>query len=202
MQAPRLSQRHAEVLGYIFVGKTNEEIGTILGLSVLTIKNHVGKIIAALGAYNRQNAIWLALKAGILQPPQPEGQVVVVVPPPAPPATVTADDWLSAGNVHLSPMLHFAMANDRPLELAGVRFRLLEAFLRSPGRCLTRQHLLDHTHGHAVSVEERTVYMHVHRLRHSLREAGADHDVFAERGVGYRFGPVLSCAASASASRQ
>ncbi len=188
MTQPLLSKRCAEVLGWVFVGKTNEEIATILGLTTPTVKNHLRKIVARLGAYNRQNAVYLALKAGILQPPQPDVAPVPVPPPPVP-ATVTADDWLSAGNVHVSPSLRIAMANDRVLDLVGVQFRLLEVLLKRPGACLTRQKLLDHTHGSAA-VEERTVDINVHRLRKTLREAGADHDVLVERGIGYRIGPV------------
>lgn len=185
---PRLTKRRIEVLQWAFVGKTNEEIAGLLGLCRLTVKNHMQKIIAALGAYNRQNAIYHALQRGVLKPPELIVGVVVP-PPPAPVEPVTADDWLSAGNVHLSPSLRVAMANEKTLDLAGVRFRLLEALLLSKGRPLTRQHLLDHTHG-LDAVEERTIDIHAHRLRAVLVKAGADHTVLTERGIGYRLGPV------------
>lgn len=185
----RLSKRCTEVLGWVFVGKSNEEIGVILGLRTCTVKNHVAKIIRKLGAYNRQNAIYQALKYGLLQAPQPEGPPTVVPPPPAPPVTVHADDWLSAGNVHLSPSLRIAIANEKTLDVAGVRFRLLEALLKRPGFPLSRRQILDHTHGHEP-VAERTVDIHVHRLRVTLEASGADHTVHAERGVGFRIGPV------------
>jgi DNA-binding response OmpR family regulator len=73
-----------------------------------------------------------------------------------------------------------------------VRFRLLQALLERAGRILNRQYLLDAMHGHAKAVEERTVDVQVSWLRMTLREAGVDHDVHTERGIGYRLGPCVA----------
>lgn len=194
MERPRLSKRQREVLDYLFTGKEYEEIGLILGLSRGTVKNHVHCLFDKLGTYNRQGAVWQGLRFGFLIPPPlacpPEDDMpTVIAPPPAPPATRTADDWLSVGNLHLSPSLRIVVGNNKVLEVSGVRFRLLQALLECSGRTLSRQRLLDAMHGDKA-VEERTVDVNVGRLRRTLRAAGVDHDVLSERGVGYRLGPV------------
>lgn len=186
---PKLSARRLEVLSYMFMGKTNEEIAEILGLGYGTIKNHVVGIMLKLGARNRQNAVYLALKFGLLQPPQLVGPPLC--PPQAPPAPMTAKDWVSVGNVHLSPCLRVAMANGKILDVSAMIFKVLEAFLRRPGLALTRQQLLDHTHGDGA-VEERSIDIHVHRLRNALQAAGADHDIKTEVGIGYRLVPLAA----------
>ena len=193
MERPRLSKRQQEVLDYLFIGKEYEEIGIILGLGKGTVKNHVRRVLTKLGAYNRQGAVYQALRFGFLTPPplafQPEDAPQVIAPPPAPAATRTADDWLSAGNLHLSQSLHIVVGNNKVLDLPGVRFRLLHALLEKQGKAINRQRLLDAMHGDRA-VEERGVDVNVHRIRKTLREAGVDHDVHAERGIGYRLGPI------------
>ena len=64
-----ITARRLSVLELVFIGKTNEEIGQILGLSELTVKNHIYAILRILGAYNRQNAVYNALKQGLLKVP-------------------------------------------------------------------------------------------------------------------------------------
>jgi DNA-binding response OmpR family regulator len=192
VERPRLSKRQREVLDYLFIGKEYEEIAAILGLGRGTVKNHVRCVLAKFGAYNRQGAVYQGLRFGFLTAPplacQPEDEMPTV-PPPVPAATRTADDWLSVGNLHLSPSLRIVVANNRVLDVPGVRFRLLQALLEKSGKTINRQRLLDAMHGDRA-VEERTVDVNVRRIRVALRAAGSDHDVHAERGVGYWLGPI------------
>lgn len=62
----RLSAREAEVLLWLYHGKTNSEIADILSTSVFTAKNHVHNILMKLGAHNRTQAVSQALRAGLL----------------------------------------------------------------------------------------------------------------------------------------
>ena len=61
-----LSAREKEILRWIHLGKSNFEIGTILGISPLTVKNHVQKILRKLNVRNRTHAVGRALELGIL----------------------------------------------------------------------------------------------------------------------------------------
>lgn len=61
-----LSEREREILRWISLGKSNAEIGTILGISPLTVKNHVQKILRKLNVVNRAQAVGKALESGII----------------------------------------------------------------------------------------------------------------------------------------
>jgi DNA-binding CsgD family transcriptional regulator len=61
-----LSERERDVLRWISLGKSNAEIGTILGISPLTVKNHVQKVLRKLDVVNRAQAVGKALEAGII----------------------------------------------------------------------------------------------------------------------------------------
>ena len=63
----RLSAREAEVLMWLYYGKTNSEIASILNTSVFTVKNHVQNILIKLGANNRTHAIMQATRRGMLR---------------------------------------------------------------------------------------------------------------------------------------
>ena len=63
----RLSAREAEVLTWLYYGKTNSEIAGVLNTSVFTVKNHVQNILMKLGANNRTQAVCYAIRAGLLR---------------------------------------------------------------------------------------------------------------------------------------
>jgi two-component system phosphate regulon response regulator PhoB len=87
----------------------------------------------------------------------------------------------------LDPVGHRVLINGEPLNLAPTEFRLLHFFMSNPDRVYSREQLLDHVWGRGVFVEERTVDVHIRRLRKAL--AGQSHDRFIQtvRGAGYRF---------------
>lgn len=62
-----LTRREAEVLRWVYHGKTNEEVAAILGISVFTVKNHVQRILLKLDATNRVQAVSRAASAGLLE---------------------------------------------------------------------------------------------------------------------------------------
>ena len=69
-------------------------------------------------------------------------------------------------------------------------FRLLELLMRNPDRAFDRNQLLDRVWGRSVYVEERTVDVHILRLRKLLKPFGLDRTVQTVRSVGYRFSPT------------
>ncbi len=77
--------------------------------------------------------------------------------------------------------------NEVPIQIGPTEYRLLHFFMTHAERVYTRSQLLDHVWGGSVYVEERTVDVHIRRLRKTLEPAGADAMVQTVRGAGYRF---------------
>lgn len=78
-------------------------------------------------------------------------------------------------------------ANDQPVKMGPTEFRLLKFFMTHQERVYSRGQLLDHVWGSGVYVEERTVDVHVLRLRTALKSSGCDKLIQTVRGAGYRF---------------
>lgn len=86
--------------------------------------------------------------------------------------------------ITLDPSQHRVSVNKKEIILTATEFKLLEYFLRSHGRILTRDILLDKVWGYDVAVTTRTIDTHVKRLREKLGKAGEV--IETVRGVGYR----------------
>jgi len=82
---------------------------------------------------------------------------------------------------------HRVTVDEQRIELGPTEFRLLHFFMRNPERAYSRGQLLDHVWGDTVYIEERTVDVHIRRLRKALEPSKHDHLVQTVRGVGYRF---------------
>ncbi|MGH2345329.1 MAG: phosphate regulon transcriptional regulator PhoB [Chloroflexota bacterium] len=80
-------------------------------------------------------------------------------------------------------------ADGKPVELGPTEYRLLEFFAGHPERVYSREQLLDRVWGRNVYVEERTVDVHILRLRKALAPYGYDRFMQTVRGSGYRFSP-------------
>ncbi len=94
---------------------------------------------------------------------------------------------LGIGGLTLDPISHRVTVAGEPLEVGPTEFRMLEFFLRHPERAYTRGQLLDAVWGRDAVVEERTVDVHIRRLRALLEPSGLDRLVQTVRGHGYRF---------------
>jgi len=97
------------------------------------------------------------------------------------------DKMVASGGLTLSPASHRVTANDVVIELGPTEFRLLHFFMSHAERVYSRTQLLDQVWGTQVFVEERTVDVHIRRLRAALEEAKLDHLIQTVRGSGYRF---------------
>jgi two-component system phosphate regulon response regulator PhoB len=97
------------------------------------------------------------------------------------------DDAVEVKGLRLDPAAHRVSGNGLALDLGPTEFRLLHFFMTHAERVYTRAQLLDQVWGDHVFVEERTVDVHIRRLRQALEASG--HDVLIEtvRGTGYRF---------------
>lgn len=87
----------------------------------------------------------------------------------------------------LDTQTHRAAIDDRALELSPTEFRLLYFFLTHPERVYSRSQLLDEVWGNEAYIEERTVDVHIRRLRKILEPHGYDNYIQTVRSVGYRF---------------
>jgi len=104
-------------------------------------------------------------------------------------APEASDDSLEIAGLRLEPATHRVFAGGAPLELSPTEFRLLHFFMRNPDRVLSRAKLLDNVWGDHVYIEERTVDVHIRRLRLALAPGGHDRLIETVRGGGYRFLP-------------
>jgi two-component system phosphate regulon response regulator PhoB len=96
-----------------------------------------------------------------------------------------SDEAVEVKGLRLDPAARRVAAGDRRLELSPSEFRLLHFFMTHPGRIYTRAQLLDHVWGDHVFIEERTVDVHIRRLRKALEPSGHDRLIDTVRGAGY-----------------
>jgi two-component system phosphate regulon response regulator PhoB len=98
-------------------------------------------------------------------------------------------DVVNIGNLRLDGASHRVSVNSVEISLGPTEYRLLDFFVRHPDRVYSRSQLLDRIWGGNVYVEERTVDVHIRRLRKALTESGYDKLIQTVRGAGYRFSP-------------
>ncbi len=98
-----------------------------------------------------------------------------------------ADDVIEVAGLRLDPAARLVSAGDREIDLWTTEFRLLHFFMTHAGRIFSRARLLDEIWGHDAFVEERTVDVHIRRLRQGLMPTGHDALIETVRGLGYRF---------------
>ena len=97
------------------------------------------------------------------------------------------DDVVQLGGLKLDPTSHRISGNGDPVVLGPTEFRLLHFLMTHPERVHSRTQLLDQVWGDHVFVEERTVDVHIRRLRKALEPTRLDRLVQTVRGTGYRF---------------
>ncbi len=98
-----------------------------------------------------------------------------------------SDEPLCAGELCLDPVSHRVTAGAGEVTLGPTEYRLLKFLMSNPERVYSRAQLLDSVWGQNVYVEERTVDVHVRRLRKALETSGMDRYIQTVRGAGYRF---------------
>ena len=104
-------------------------------------------------------------------------------------APQVTEDVVEIGKLRLDPVTHRVAAAGNPISLGPTEFRLLHYLMTHPERVHSRTQLLDGVWGDHVFVEERTVDVHVRRLRSALEPSGTDALIQTVRGAGYRLSP-------------
>ena len=96
-----------------------------------------------------------------------------------------ADDRVGHGDIVIDRVAHRVRRNGTEVHLGPTEFRLLDHFMRHPGRVFSREQLLDAVWGSDVYVEARTVDVHVGRLRKALNVDGTINPIRTVRSAGY-----------------
>lgn len=104
------------------------------------------------------------------------------------------DDLMEAGGIRIDHASHRVTVNGVDISMGPTEYRLLSFFMAHQDRVYSRSQLLDQVWGNNVYVEERTVDVHIRRLRKALQSGGGEKDygkmVQTVRGAGYRFSPM------------
>jgi two-component system phosphate regulon response regulator PhoB len=95
------------------------------------------------------------------------------------------DDVVEIDGLTLEPSAHRVNGGGKRIELGPTEYRLLHFFMTHPNRIYSRTQLLDEVWGDHVFVEERTVDVHIRRLRQALEASGHDRLIDTVRGTGY-----------------
>ncbi len=101
------------------------------------------------------------------------------------------DEIIKSGVIEIDSAAHRVKLNGDQIKLGPTEYRLLKFFVTHPDRVFSRSQLLDKAWGGNVYVEERTVDVHVRRLRAILEKSGADDYIQTVRGAGYRYSQLL-----------
>ncbi len=147
----------------IMLTARSEEQDKILGLEV-GADDYVTKPFSPRELVARINAV--------LRRARPEGE---------------AHEILEAEGLRLDPVSHRVTVDGQPVALGPKEYRLLHFFMSHPERVFSRGQILDRVWGHNVYVEERTVDVHIRRLRKALEGHRCDRLIQTVRGAGYRF---------------
>jgi len=97
------------------------------------------------------------------------------------------DEIIEINGLRIDHISHRITVNGTPLEIAPVEYRLLYFFMTHRDRVFTRSQLLDHVWGEQIYLSERTVDVHIRRLRKTLEPSNHDALLQTVRSVGYRF---------------
>jgi two-component system phosphate regulon response regulator PhoB len=96
------------------------------------------------------------------------------------------EDLLTINGLELDPVSHRVTGNNKPLDMGPTEFRLLHFFMSNPERVYSRSQLLDKVWGSQIFIEDRTVDVHIRRLRNILAQSQHENLIQTVRGSGYR----------------
>ena len=99
----------------------------------------------------------------------------------------TKEEPIVFSGLVLEPVSHRVSSNDEYIDMGPTEFKLLHFFMTHPERVYSREQLLDNIWGTNVYVEDRTVDVHIRRLRKAISVNGHDSFIQTVRGSGYRF---------------
>ena len=102
-------------------------------------------------------------------------------------APTTLNETIEVKGLKLNPISHRITINNQPLDMGPTEFKMLHFFMTHQDRVFSRDQLLNNIWGTNVYVEDRTVDVHIRRLRKAIKEDNHDKLIQTVRGSGYRF---------------
>lgn len=148
--------------------------------------------VVMLSGRNDAGAVAQALDSGVdeylTKPVREEELVARVNAALRRPAAPSRENVLEIGPIRLDKLGHKVTVGAREIGLAPAEFRLMAYFMENPGRVLARRHLLEQVWRRRGGIGERTVDVHVRRLRAALEPHSCQDLLQTVRGFGYRFG--------------
>jgi two-component system phosphate regulon response regulator PhoB len=103
-----------------------------------------------------------------------------------------AGETLEAGDMRLDPVAHRVERRGQALQVGPTEYRLLKFFMEHPRRVFSRSQLLDSVWGTASEIEERTVDVHIRRLRQAITVDGRADPIRTVRSAGYALEPIAA----------
>lgn len=161
--ASRLRREGNSKVGIIMVTAKDDENDLIRGLDV-GADDYVKKPFSTKELISRINAVLRRLADGM-----------------------ESNEVASAGKITIDSSQHRILIDNKNVEFSPTEFKLLHFLLTHPDRVFARDQLLDNVWGNQVYVEDRTVDVHIRRLRKALEPYECDSYINTVRGVGYRF---------------
>ena len=101
------------------------------------------------------------------------------------------DEPIKINDLHLDPSTHQIKSNHNLIRMGPTEFKLLHFFMKNPDRVFSRNHILDKVWGNKSDIDDRTVDVHIKRLRDSLSAQGHQKLIQTVRGMGYKFSEEL-----------
>ncbi|SMN15595.1 Phosphate regulon transcriptional regulatory protein PhoB (SphR) [uncultured Candidatus Thioglobus sp.] len=105
---------------------------------------------------------------------------------------LTTNDDLIIGNIIINPTQHLLTINSHIISIGSTEFRLLHFLMKNKDRVFDRSQLLDEVWGTFVAIDERTVDVHILRLRKIFKPHKLDSHIQTIRNMGYRFNSNIS----------
>ena len=161
--AGRIRREGNHQIGIIMVTAKDDESDLIRGLDV-GADDYIKKPFSTKELISRMNAVLRRLSSDSI-----------------------TNDVVSAGKITIDTNQHRVLIDSKNVDLSPTEFRLLHFLLSHPDRVFGRDQLLDNVWGDQVYVEDRTVDVHIRRLRKVLKPYECDEYINTVRGVGYRF---------------
>ena len=96
------------------------------------------------------------------------------------------DEPISIKGLALDPSKHLLQYNNKTITIGPTEFKLLNFFMKNPDRVFSRNQILDKIWGNKSDIDDRTVDVHIKRLRDTLKLSGQESLIKTIRGIGYR----------------
>lgn len=174
------------LLDWMLPGMTGLEFARKLKSDVLTKSIPIIMLTARGDEYDKVRGLEVGADDYVTKPFSPRelnARIKAVLRRRAPQMT---DDPIEVSGLRLDPTTHRVTGNDKSIDLGPTEFRLLHFFMTNAERVHTRSQLLDKVWGDRVFVEDRTVDVHIRRLRNALSVSGHEDLIQTVRGAGYR----------------